>query len=189
MKRIEPPTNTTVTHCHGYGCMHKQAIDLPNQTQTALSTLFKKAPKTAKEERQRIIKAIQIFEQDIGKLNQTDTDKGGTFRFLTDEKAQGKQLDCVDESTNTTNYLTYLENKGYLAFHTTVFPVSKQPFLNGARWWHQSASIIENETGERFAVDSWYNDNGEAPYILPYALWKKGRAPSWISNIKHGQTA
>jgi hypothetical protein len=46
---------------------------------------------------------------------------------------------------------------------------------------HYSAVIEEVGEGEdetgRFAVDSWFVDNGQAAVILPLTEWKKGAGP------------
>jgi len=38
---------------------------------------------------------------------------------------------------------------------------------------HWTATISEVGSNARFAVDSWYRDNGEMPYLQPLADWKR----------------
>jgi hypothetical protein len=42
---------------------------------------------------------------------------------------------------------------------------------------HATAVITDTTTGDPWAVDSWYLDNGLPPYIVPYDLWKRGWSP------------
>jgi hypothetical protein len=44
-------------------------------------------------------------------------------------------------------------------------------------WPHTTAVMRERESGEAFAVDSWFLDNGEPPYIVSLAEWREGWRP------------
>lgn len=56
-------------------------------------------------------------------------------------------------------------------------------FLNC--WPHSTAVMHEKSTGERFAVDSWFYDNGVAASIVPFKLWKSGYIPEDSPVRKH----
>jgi len=180
MYDIPPPTIKEFTHCYDYGCKTKTLISLPNKTKNKLRKIFKNKSDTAEKERQKISTAIQIFEKDIGNITNTENDKRGTFRLYQDKAETTKtfQQDCIDESTNTTIYIALLEELELLQFHRVSFPASRQPFLSGAPWWHQTAVIVNIETNEKYAVDSWFKDNGSPAYIVPYKEWKAGWLPS-----------
>jgi len=48
----------------------------------------------------------------------------------------------VDEATNTTSYLTVLQNEGLLKHHTVGQPFAKENYLRGvAGWTHWTATI------------------------------------------------
>ena len=176
---IKPPTQSNLTHCFNYGCQTRRNLALPQKTSVKLHKLFKHPSKTAKTERKRISKAIQIFETDIGAITGTKNDKHGTFRLYQDdtETTSSFQQDCIDESTNTTIYMALLEKMGFLKFYKPVFPTTRQPFLNGSKWWHQTAVIEEIENGKKYAVDSWFFDNGAPAAIVPLKEWKNGWHP------------
>lgn len=178
-KNISPPTTEQFIHCYDYGCKTKAQITLPSSTENKLRNHFKPAPKDATSEQKKIATAIQIFENDIGALTGTKNDKHGTFRLYQDdaETTRSHQQDCVDESTNTTIYLALLEQMELLKFHRPVFPASRQPFLGGGAWWHQTAVMENIETGEKYAVDSWFRDNGNPAFIVPLKEWLEGWKP------------
>lgn len=179
MRDIPAPTLQSFTHCYSYGCEKRANVGLPKDTQNKLNNLFKIKPQSAEEERKNISLAIQIFEQDIGEIVGTKNDKYGTFRLYqdSDPKTRRFQQDCIDESTNTTIYLTLLQDLGYLKFHHPAFPANRQPILNRVNWWHQTAVIEEIATGQKYAVDSWFEDNGYPAHIVPLTEWKKGWKP------------
>lgn len=184
MHNIPPPTPENFIHCHSYGCQTPVQVALPNTTKDKVKKLFTPAVKNAQAEREKIAQAIKIFETDIGALTGTDNDKRGTFR-LYEEEIEGLQQDCIDESTNTTIYLGLMDEIGFLKFHKPIFPANRQPFLGGAPWWHQTAVIQDIETHEKFAVDSWFRDNGHAAFIVPLQEWKEGwMAPKLSQNHK-----
>jgi hypothetical protein len=94
------------------------------------------------------------------------------------------QHDCVDESLNTTIYLTLLEQKGLLRHHNVEDPTVRLPIIHSGRWPHQTAVISEIETSKFYAVDSWFHDNGAKAEIVPLRKWKDGWKPK-----KEGKTA
>lgn len=179
MRDIPPPISNSFTHCYNYGCENRETLGMPKDTQSKIDALFSSPSKNAEQEKSRIIKAVQIFEKDIGDIVGTKNDKRGTFRMYQNDAPSAKrfQQDCIDESTNTTIYLTLLNNMNYLHFHEPAFPANRQPFMSKAPWWHQTATIKNIETGERYAVDSWFEDNGVAGYIVPLQEWKEGWKP------------
>ncbi len=178
MRDIPAPTIESFNHCYNYGCAKRETIKMPAATLKKIKSHFTPRPKNADAEKKAIIQSLQSLEQDIGEIVGTKNDKGGTFRAYQDDSIESKsfQQDCIDESTNTTTYLSLLNNLGYLKFHSPAFPANRQPF-SGGNWWHQTATILNNDTGDRYAVDTWFEDNGKAGYIVPLKEWKKGWRP------------
>lgn len=179
MRDIPAPTIESFTHCYNYGCAKRERLALPADTKSRIDTLFSTSSKSKEEEKSRIIQSLQILEKDIGEITGTKNDKRGTFRAYQNNSPEAKsfQQDCIDESTNTTTYLSLLNQLEYLKFYTPAFPANRQPFTSKAPWWHQTATIKDNETGDLYAVDTWFEDNGVAGYIVPLKEWKNGWKP------------
>jgi len=171
-KGLEKPSKTTFQHCQGYGCKIIKPVALSKAEWKKIDKFFSPAPKTAAAERHILSAVIGHFETLVGAKTGTSQDKAGTFGTLGDA-----QLDCVDESTNTSIYLTLLAQRGLLRFHTIEAPTMRLPIIHAGRWPHQTAVIHETLTGERFAVDSWFHDNGAPADIIPLNLWKDGWKP------------
>ncbi len=127
--------------------------------------------KNAQDEREAITFAIADFEKFVGKAVGTSADIHGTYVAF----GEGQQ-DCVDESTNTSVYLTLLQKQGLLKFHDVGAVERRDPSVTG-RWWHQTATITERASGQRYAVDSWFEDNGNPAYVVPLKVWASGWAP------------
>lgn len=172
-KNIPAPTLEAFPHCYDYGCKTVKTVSLSNQAWKELNAIFSIPANTAEQERDRISKAIQIFETDIGAQTGTSADLKGTFKPFArkTDKPLRFQQDCVDESTNTTVYLSILQKKNWLQFHRVTQPQSRQPFIGGNHWWHQSATIREINTKQQYAVDSWFEDNGAPAHIVKIENW------------------
>lgn len=114
-------------------------------------------------EKQQIRQAIALIERYSGAIAGTDLDIGGNYNG----EDLPRQQDCIDESTNTFQFLSVLQQKGLLRWHEVV------PKQRRIVWFftHWTAAIRETKTGQLYAVDSWYRDNGEPPYIQKLDDW------------------
>ncbi|MCB1593155.1 MAG: hypothetical protein KDI90_11965 [Alphaproteobacteria bacterium] len=170
--KIEAPHGNAFTFCSQYGCKRLTPLSISNDEWADISNVYGPLAQNAQQEREKISRTIARFEQIIGARTGTDIDIAGTFRKI------GKgQLDCVDESTNTTSYLMLLEQNGFLRFHRVGAPDTRFPIVHSGRWPHQTAVIIEKENGKRYVVDSWFYDNGHPAVVLPIKTWKEGWKP------------
>jgi len=169
---VRQPSVEQFSHCRGYGCKNIEQVALNKKQWLKVAKAFRPKAKTAEKERAQIAKAIGIFETEVGRMVGTDVDHYGTFK-----KMGTHQLDCVDESTNTTIYLMLLKEKGLLRYHALNSPQMRVPIIHSGRWPHQTAVITEIENDERFAVDSWFHDNGAPAEIVALKTWKSGWKP------------
>lgn len=171
-KGINLPQTNSFQHCRGYGCKHINNVNLSDAQWNDIKASFIPAPKSAVQEREALRNAIARFERHVGEITGTANDRRGTFK-----KLGNNQHDCVDESTNTTVYLSLLKQEGLMKFHDVQRPQSRLPLINAGRWPHQTAVIKEQSSETLFAVDSWFHDNGFRPEIVPLEIWKDGWKP------------
>ena len=179
-KGLETQLPESFQHCHGYGCKHVSRIAFTQVDWAPIEAVFTPLPPNPESEREAIKKAIAIFEQRVGEKAGTHSDRAGTFK-----KVGQYQHDCVDESTNTTVYLSLLQQKGLMAFHRIEGPSVRLPFIDSGRWPHQSAVISELHTSHFYAVDSWFHDNGKPAEIIRLKAWKDGWKPEEDSMQAH----
>lgn len=168
---VTPPKNTTVHVCRAYGCRVQTKFTFTPTDIAEIQRLMDKTRKanTPAEERRAVAYAIGWIERRVGEAIGTKSDREGM-----DFSGSGDptQQDCVDEATNTTSYLTVLQNSGLLKHHTVGKPFAKENFLRGvAGWTHWTAILHENGSGQRWAVDSWIYANGENPAIVEAENW------------------
>ncbi len=189
--RVPPPSadTHTIAICHDLGCKAQSAVTLSWEQFIDITRLFEPTAKTPRIERGQIRKAIALFERIAGKQTPVHRDKGRNPNSIApSSRPQNQvrtaslslipprhygniegQMDCVDESRNTTRFLALLEQRGLLAWHRVLDAAFRTPRLFEPHW---GAQIEETVNGKRFAVDSWILDNGEPPYIQRLEAWK-----------------
>lgn len=166
-------TPESFTICHGYSCTHKSKAGFGKKEWNRIAAIFKKQPaRNAKEERSKIAKAIALMEGITGAKTGTSVDMGQAVSF----KENIYQLDCIDETVNTSQYIAMLQHAGLLKFYEGALPTHRGYFIDG-RWPHNTAVIKGIKSGDLWAVDSFYRANGQEPYIVPRADWLSGWRP------------
>ena len=165
------PDGNTVTVCHAYTCRQQTRVNFPPSAIAEVKKLMEETKKedTAFEERRAVAYAISWFEITVGNKIGTSADRPG---MEYEGPGDPTQQDCVDEATNTTSYLMLLEQNGLLKYHKVGAPFSKENLLRGvAGWPHWTAVLVEQGSGQRWAVDSWIYANGENPAIVETEKW------------------
>ena len=158
--------------CYTGGCDAVAQLALTAPQRRAVGALFAPPSGGPVQERQRIARAVGLLERVTGAEIGTDRDLGGTFAGL----GRAGQMDCIDESMNTTTYLLMLSRMGLLRWHVVEDRVTRGFFLFG--WPHTTAVIRDTTDNRRYAVDSWFEANGVPPYIVPLQRWRGGWRPA-----------
>ena len=167
---ITDPDPARFTICYDHGCASLARVRLDAEQWQRVRALFPAPAQTPLEERERIRSAVALLETTVGAMTGTAADKGGNWVGL----GLGGQMDCIDESTNTTIYLRMLQKDGLLGWHRAEDRVTRWSLF---QWPHTTAVIEERANQRRWAVDSWFLDNGEPPFVLPLDTWRAGWKP------------
>lgn len=168
---IKDPVPHRFKVCFSHGCNKSEMVQLNDNQWEHIRKVFKPASIDASMERKKIAQAISILESIVGILTKTNGDIGGTFPGV----FMRNQMDCEDETINTSTYLTMLKKDNMINFHDLLEPARRGYFLNG--WPHMAPVILEKGSGEKYVVDAWFLDNGKLPFILRYNKWKDGWRP------------
>lgn len=169
---ITDPRPAGFSVCYGHSCAQVQQVALSAEQWREVAALFQPPSPEAADERRRIARAIARLETLVGALTGTDKDRGGNWDGWLSGDAQ---MDCIDESTNTTSYLRMLARDGLLRWHTVEDRATRGWFLFG--WPHTTAVIRDNRSDRQYAVDSWFRDNGRPPVIQPLDDWRDKHPP------------
>lgn len=159
----------TLPLCYHYGCKREARFEVAADDKQRLSRLLAGGA-TAEAEREAVRSAIQQLYLTAGKSTPIWQDKGGNF---SDGGAEGR-MDCVDHSSNVTTFLRYLQDQGWLRFHSVSKPAWRAPWIVNL---HYTAVLHDSDSGQDWAVDSWFKDFGAQPEVVPLAIWKEGYSP------------
>ncbi len=159
--------------CAGGGCAEITHVSLTDEEWQTITSVFADADEVvnAEQERGLIALAIGEFEKIVGIKTGTSTDRAGTF----DNSDYPGQLDCNDEAINSTTYMRLMRQNGLIKLHEIEDMRTRNFFFTG--WPHSTAVIHEIANGTKFAVDSWFYDNGFPATIVPFTVWKSGYIP------------
>lgn len=178
---IRYPDYGNFSVCHGNTCRYITTLSLTRAEWRQVSELFSTVT-SAGEERERIRQAIGLLEVIIGEKTGTSMERGENASGGTPEG----QMDCVDESTNTTVYLTLMQRENLLQWHRVQHRVSRG--VSSLQWPHFTAVIRDMQSGLPYAVDSWFLDNGQPPFIVPLAEWQRGWRPESVDSADNSRS-
>jgi len=177
-----------VTVCYNYGCLSEGEVLYSEAQLQAVGDLLGDA-QSAVHERALLGVAIGWMLGWAGRQTPIAADRGGNFA---DDGVYGR-MDCIDHATTTTRLLRLLERRGALHFHRVLAPVRRARLLifehhaaqvaelppaggtNGADSADGGSASVAEEA--RYAVDSWFFDNGQPAVILPLDRWLAGDGP------------
>ena len=179
---ITDPDPARFNICYDHGCASLAWVKLSPEQWQRVREVFATPADTPADERERIRFAIALFETMVGQMTGTAGEKGGNLVGF----GSPGQMDCIDESTNTTIYLLMLQKYDLLRWHRVADRATRWSLFS----WPHTTAVIEERAGlERWAVDSWFLDNGEPPFVLPLDTWRQGWKPLKKSPAPQGRAA
>lgn len=164
--------------CYDFGCKNRELVGIPHKSWKSVTAWFRAEPPDPAAEREQIRQAVGLMEAHIGRLTPTHRDQGQNGSA--NAKFPG-QLDCIDESINTTTYMKLFEEHGLLRWHRVVERAHRKAIFDQ----HYSGQVEELITGKRYVVDSWFHPNGYLPDVQDTATWVK--IPLWTSYVNNSE--
>ncbi|SCY03976.1 hypothetical protein [Microvirga guangxiensis] len=162
------PEGTRIIACHGYGCSRRQVITVDGALLNRARAILSAGRASAESERKALGQVVSTYTAYLAASIGGKRDVPGS---PADMSGVHGQMDCLDETANTTSLLLVLQAQGLLAHHKVERPESRGFFLDG-RYPHFSAVIID-ESGREWAVDPWRRAPGQRPEILPLVQWRQ----------------
>ena len=152
--------------CMNFSCREKQTIAISEEEWNSIANWLRPAASNAEMERTNIKNAIGWMEVIVGRHTPTHRDVGGDLGNP-DAQYPG-QLDCIDESLNTTTYLKLFEQNNLLSYHKVIDRAYRRAIFD--QHWAGQIEVIDS--GERWVVDSWFQHNGYLPYLQTSEKWE-----------------
>ncbi|WP_242467598.1 hypothetical protein [Thiocapsa imhoffii] len=169
---IDPDGSVVLRICFNWSCARRQTMTFTPDDMALLKRHLALCPGTSLHDRLQHVR-IAIWQMEL--LAQKYQPLLANDRAINDFEAglEGR-MDCVDNASNTTNFLHILRDIGELA-GWTVSPPKVRSRLN-LTTVHWTAVMIDTETGHPWSIDSWFRPNGHLPMVMPL--------PSWIAKKK-----
>ncbi len=155
--------------CYDFGCRHQIEVALNAKEWKSVAMILD--AEKASVERKQIKLAVARMEYLAGLYSPIHRDVARNLPVNTDTSSPSLfpgQLDCIDESINTTRYLELFERAGLLKFHRVAERAYRRSFFDQ----HWAAQLEELETNQHYVIDSWFRDNGEPPILVTRERWK-----------------
>jgi hypothetical protein len=163
------PKGTRIIVCHGYGCSRRKAVSMDGAWLNRARASLNAGRASPEAERKALSQVVSAYTAHLaGSLG----GKPDVPRSPAGMSGVHGQMDCLDETANTTSLLLVLQEQGLLTYHKVKPPESRGFFLDG-RYPHFSAVIVEKRSGQEWAVDPWRKAPGQRPEILPLNQWRQ----------------
>lgn len=165
---IVAPTHVShraIPVCFDFRCRSRTTVSLPDTEWETVTGWFREPAEDPAGEREQIRRAIGWMEVLIGRHSPTHRDLAADEL---EEPWSSGQLDCIDESVNTTTYLRLFETSGLLHHHEVIEEAYRRSLLDQ----HWAGQIRETVTGTRYVVDAWFQPNGHLPIIQDSESWE-----------------
>ncbi len=167
---VPNPTPERFPVCYGGGCAFKIDVSLSASEWNEVAAIFPGISPDLRAERERFVRGLQAMELAVGGATRLSRDLPGTFAgFL-----RRKQMDCIDETANTSTYLQLFEAAGFLHHYRSGHRVSTSMMISRNIWPHTVASVVDRKGGPEYIIDMWYGPHGDLPYIMPRSDWERG---------------
>jgi len=158
------PVYHDIPICHGFGCNIKSMISLSTAEWHSVAGWVTANAPDPSTERDQIRQAIGWMEVLVGRHGPGREDRALDLKYVTYRTGQ---MDCIDESFNTTTYLKLFENQSLLRWHRVVERIQRRAIFDA----HWASQIEEIQTGDRYVIDSWFHDNGLLPNVQKTEDW------------------
>ena len=155
----------SIAVCFNYGCQRQETV---RYSDVQLESVRERLAAASNAEGERAAIAVAVGRLYAWAAEQTPIggDRGGN---LADEGREGR-MDCIDHSTTADRLLHMIERHGWLRFHRLQDRVLRRRFLVMEHW----SAVIEDRTGKRFVVDSWFGGALKPPLLMSLEEWLAG---------------
>lgn len=160
------PTTERLPFCHGYNCLLQTTVRITDEDIAEIRAIFEPRAGSAEAEREAINLAVSWFEKRAQpQLGGPPDVRGSDYAH----SGQAGQTDCLDEATNSTTMLIFLQRQGFLRYHRVERPTSRGGLLLGLA---HATAVFEDPDGKDWVVDSWMRDMGDPNDVMPLETWE-----------------
>jgi len=174
--RIHRNGSVSLRVCYNWSCSSRRTVTFAAEEMAkVVSYVGQCSNRTLYDRVQRL--RIAVWQMEL--LAQTKIPALANDTAINDRDAHlDGRTDCVDNASNTTNYLHVLHALDKLSGWRIAAPEVRN--LMNLRLVHWTAVAVDEASGSEWSVDSWFRPNGHLPYVMPLAEWVAGK-PGWVA--------
>ncbi|MEN8175238.1 MAG: hypothetical protein ABFS23_05715 [Pseudomonadota bacterium] len=167
--RFNPDQSVTLRVCFNWSCSNTEDLTFSQAELAAVARQMSLCKGNRLHDR---LQRARIGVWQMEKLAQKHLPVLSNDRAINDwdEHANGR-TDCVDNATNTTNFLHVLEDLELLPGWSVTEPRVRDRFDFGLVHW--TAVLTDENNSQPWSVDSWFRPHGHLPYVMPLSDWSK----------------
>jgi hypothetical protein len=166
---LQPPTDSQMTVCYGFGCRLRWHFDFTSADKKRLTDILAAGRASPAAERKAIQQAVVWFDRRVGPI--IGTEKRVANADIRSFDAP-HNFDCFDTTRNTVSLLLVLEEWGLLKHHTVGDPRYRGNIFIG-QLPHNTAVLNDRQTGIGWVVDMWPTGYGALPDVMTVEDWQK----------------
>jgi hypothetical protein len=164
---INPPSASEMTVCYGFVCRRRATLDFTAADRKQLTQILAAGKASAPAERAAVQKAVVWFDHRVGPMIGTNT-RVAHADIRTG--ADASNFDCWDSTRNTSSFMLVLQEWGLLKHHTVGNPRYRGNIL-ALQLPHNTAVLVEKESGIEWAVDMWTTKYLQPPDVMLVEKW------------------
>ena len=168
--------SVTLRVCFNWSCSTRSTVTFSRTEMTSVAGFVGQCSNTTLYDRAQRLR-IAVWQMEL--LAQKHIPVLANDRGINDKDGHLEgRTDCVDNASNTTNFLHILRDLSKLPGWTIDAPEVRHP-LN-LRLVHWTAVAVDEKSGSKWSVDSWFRPNGHLPYVMPLAEWVADKQ-GWVA--------
>lgn len=167
--RLHPNGAATLRVCYNWSCaVQAQIILTPQDLADVRSEMGRCNGPSLFERLQRV--RIGIWQMEV-MAQKYLPDLANDLAINEQEQDLEGRTDCVDNTSNTTTFLSLLMALQALPGWRLADAAVRDRWSVDVHW---SAAITDEASGEVWTVDSWYRPHGHLPFVQPLDAWAAG---------------
>jgi len=174
--RVNRNGSVTLRVCFNWSCSNRNTVTFSREEMASVARFVGQCSDASLYDRVQRLR-IAVWQMEL--MAQRHIPVLANDQGINDKDAHLEgRMDCVDNASNTTNYLHVLRELGRLPGWRMAEPEVRNPV--NLRLVHWTAVAIDEASGSRWSVDSWFRPNGHLPYVMPLAEWVADKE-GWVA--------
>jgi hypothetical protein len=168
--RIARSGAVTLRVCYNWSCARTERMTFSADEMAGVVRQLEICPGDTLQQRLQRLR-IGIWQMELLAAQHQPLLRNDQAINSTDRDLEGR-TDCIDNASNSTNFLAILLELGVLDGWSLEPPSIRDRFSLATVHW--TAVVVDRASGTPWSVDSWYRPHGHLPFVMPLDAWLAG---------------